>query len=151
MFVMLCLQGNRYQEYEKLKAKVEALRESERHLMGEQLDSLNLKDLQQLENQLDNSLKHIRLRKEKALQEKNKNLEKQIMETQKPKALIQQDHWEQAQTSTPSPPASLMPDANPSLNIGYYEARATMEEGGETQVRINNSMLPPWMLSHLNV
>ncbi|XP_042455419.1 truncated transcription factor CAULIFLOWER A-like [Zingiber officinale] len=157
-------EGNRYQEYEKLKAKVEALRESERHLMGEQLDSLNLKDLQQLENQLDNSLKHIRLRrnqimldsiaeherKEKALQEKNKNLEKQIMEKQKPKALIQQDHWEQAQTSTPSPPASLMPDANPSLNIGYYEGRATMEEGGETQVRINNSMLPPWMLSHLN-
>ncbi|XP_074590005.1 protein VERNALIZATION 1-like [Curcuma longa] len=131
-----------------------------RHLMGEQLDSLDLKDLQELENQLDNSLKQIRLRKNqvmldsiaehqrkgKALLEKNKNLEKQIMEKQKAKALTQQGHWEQAQTSTTSPPAFLMPDANPSLNIGYYEGRATMEEGGgETQV---NSRLPPWMLNH---
>ena len=34
-----------------------------RHLMGEQLDTLNLKELQHLEQQLDNSLKHIRSRK----------------------------------------------------------------------------------------
>ncbi|RRT50961.1 hypothetical protein B296_00019564 [Ensete ventricosum] len=49
-----------------------------RYLMGEQLDSLNLKELQQLENQLENSLKLIRSRKEKTLEEENKNLEKQV-------------------------------------------------------------------------
>jgi MADS-box transcription factor len=31
--------------------------------MGEELDSLNLKELQQLEQQLESSLKHIRSRK----------------------------------------------------------------------------------------
>jgi hypothetical protein len=34
-----------------------------RHLMGEDLESLNPKELQQLEQQLDSSLKHIRSRK----------------------------------------------------------------------------------------
>lgn len=34
-----------------------------RHLMGEQLESLPLKELQQLEQQLDNSLRRIRSRK----------------------------------------------------------------------------------------
>lgn len=33
--------------------------------MGEQLESLNLKELQQLEQQLESSLKHIRTRKVK--------------------------------------------------------------------------------------
>jgi hypothetical protein len=36
---------------------------SYRHLMGEDLESVNLKELQQLEQQLESSLKHIRSRK----------------------------------------------------------------------------------------
>ncbi|XP_042374787.1 truncated transcription factor CAULIFLOWER A-like [Zingiber officinale] len=159
-------QGNWHHEYGKLKAKMEALSKSQRHLMGEQLDTLSLRELQQLENQLDNSLKHIRSRKnqvlldsiselqkkEKALQEQNKSLEKQILEKQKAKALTQQAHWEQAQTSSSSPPF-ILADANPTLNIGCYQRRATIEgevEAVEAQARINNSMLPPWMLSHFN-
>nr|ABC73604.1 FUL-like MADS-box transcription factor [Elaeis guineensis] len=57
------LQGNWCHEFGKLKAKVEALQKSQRHLMGEQLEPLNLKELQQLEQQLESSLKHIRTRK----------------------------------------------------------------------------------------
>ncbi|KAG6524393.1 hypothetical protein ZIOFF_014302 [Zingiber officinale] len=132
--------------------------------MGEQLDSLSHKELQQLENQLDNSLKHIRSRKvnhttfshaktkEKALQEQNKSLEKQILEKQKAKALTQQPHWEQAQTSSSSPPF-LLADADHTLNIGCYQGRATIggeAEAAEVQARINGSILPPWMLNHLN-
>ncbi|KAG6505809.1 hypothetical protein ZIOFF_038174 [Zingiber officinale] len=60
-------QGNWHQECVKLKAKFEVLSKSQRHLMGEQLDSLTLKELQQLENQLDNSLKHIRSRKNQVM------------------------------------------------------------------------------------
>ncbi|XP_042391560.1 truncated transcription factor CAULIFLOWER A-like isoform X1 [Zingiber officinale] len=159
-------QGNWHQECVKLKAKFEVLSKSQRHLMGEQLDSLTLKELQQLENQLDNSLKHIRsrknqvmsdsiaelVRKEKALQEQNKHLEKQIMEKQKAVALTQQLHWEQAQTRTSSPPpAFFMTDhTNHGLNIGCYQGRTAMEEAVGAQVQINSSMLPPWMLTHLN-
>ncbi|KAG6476033.1 hypothetical protein ZIOFF_065268 [Zingiber officinale] len=163
---MRTIQGNWHQEYGKLKAKIEVLSKSQRHLMGEQLDSLSHKELQQLENQLDNSLKHIRSRKnqvvfdsitelqrkEKALQEQNKSLEKQILEKQKAKALTQQAHWEQAQTSSSSPPF-LLADANHTLNIGCYQGRATIggeEEAVEVQAQIYGSILPPWMLNHLN-
>jgi MADS-box transcription factor len=38
-----------------------------RHFMGEDLDSLSLKELQNLEQQLDSALKHIRSRKVKSL------------------------------------------------------------------------------------
>ncbi|KAG6510459.1 hypothetical protein ZIOFF_028482 [Zingiber officinale] len=152
---MRTIQGNWHQEYGKLKAKIEVLSKSQRffhnlaylvipcynncfrHLMGEQLDSLSHKELQQLENQLDNSLKHIRSRKnqvvfdsitelqrkEKALQEQNKSLEKQV----NPREAEGQGshpaaHWEQAQTSSSSPPF-LLADADHTLNIGQVLPR----------------------------
>ena len=40
-----------------------------RHYMGEDLENLNFKELQNLEQQLDSALKHIRSRKVKSLQE----------------------------------------------------------------------------------
>ncbi|KAJ8465183.1 hypothetical protein OPV22_027735 [Ensete ventricosum] len=158
-------QGNWCQEYGKLKAKVEALSKSQRHLMGEQLEALNLKELQQLEHQLEISLKHIRSRKnqvmfdaiaelqkkEKALQAANKNLEKELMEKQKIKAITQQALWEQAHTSSSSPAPSLA-EPQPIPNIGCYQGRvaAVREEAARLPVRISHSLLPPWMLRHLN-
>lgn len=86
-------QANWGDEYVRLKSKLDALQKSQRyrklaqvdpysgydnvywlwlivsvysngrHLLGEQLDSLTIKELQQLEQQLDSSLKHIRSRK----------------------------------------------------------------------------------------
>ncbi|CAL9103931.1 unnamed protein product [Musa textilis] len=160
-------QGNWCQQYSKLKAKVEVLSKSQRYLMGEQLDSLNLKELQQLENQLENSLKLIRSRKnqvlsdsiaelqrkEKTLQEENKNLEKQIMEKQKAKVLTQNARWEQAAQTKSLSPLLLITDPPPPPNIGCFQGRATVgaeEAAAPPQVRITNSLLPPWMLSHLN-
>ncbi|KAG0481347.1 hypothetical protein HPP92_012205 [Vanilla planifolia] len=52
-----------YLEYGKLKARVDSLQKSQRHLMGEELDSLSIKELQTLEQQLESSLKHIRTTK----------------------------------------------------------------------------------------
>ncbi|PON32793.1 Transcription factor, partial [Parasponia andersonii] len=49
-----------YQEYLKLKARVEVLQRSQRNLLGEDLGPLNSKELEQLENQLETSLRHIR-------------------------------------------------------------------------------------------
>ncbi|KAG5608088.1 hypothetical protein H5410_019369, partial [Solanum commersonii] len=40
---------NNYQEYMKLKARVEVLQQSQRHILGEDLSQLNIKDLEQLE------------------------------------------------------------------------------------------------------
>ncbi|MBS2599924.1 hypothetical protein KFY57_27860, partial [Salmonella enterica subsp. enterica serovar Typhimurium] len=51
---------NNYQEYLKLKTRVEVLQQSQRHILGEDLGELNTKDLEQLERQLDSSLRQIR-------------------------------------------------------------------------------------------
>ncbi|KAF2298928.1 hypothetical protein GH714_029317 [Hevea brasiliensis] len=86
---------NCYQEYLKLKEKVEALQRSQRNLLGEDLGDLNTTDLKQLEHQLDSSLKQIRStktqfmldrlselqRKEESLLETNNALRKKLEET----------------------------------------------------------------------
>nr|QCQ83109.1 putative floral homeotic protein SEPALLATa 4 [Ambrosia artemisiifolia] len=77
-----------YHEYLRLKARVEVLQRSQRNLLGEDLAPLNTKELDQLEQQLENSLRKIRStktqsmlnqlaelqRKEQALAETNKAL-----------------------------------------------------------------------------
>lgn len=170
-------QGNLSLEYNKLKAKHESLQKSQRNLMGEQLDSLSLKELGQLEQQLESSLKNVRSRKnqvlldliselqekERTLRDQNKAMEKVFMEKTKAKALAQQQpHWEkQPQQLQPQPQTSsssrsltsfLMPENLPTLNIGHYNARSSEEEeeAVQPQVRVRNSLLPSWMVSHLN-
>ncbi|XP_009615088.1 MADS-box protein 04g005320-like isoform X1 [Nicotiana tomentosiformis] len=51
---------NTYQEYLNLKTRVEMLQQSQRHVLGEDLGQLSNKDLEQLERQLDSSLRQIR-------------------------------------------------------------------------------------------
>ncbi|KAK3126177.1 hypothetical protein QOZ80_7AG0552730 [Eleusine coracana subsp. coracana] len=110
-------EGNWCHEYRKLKAKIETIQKCHKHLMGEDLESLNLKELQQLEQQLESSLKHIRSRKshlmvesiselqkkERSLQEENKALQKELVERQKMARQQQQQQvqWDQ-QTQTPA-------------------------------------------------
>ncbi|XP_050206228.1 MADS-box transcription factor 23 isoform X2 [Mercurialis annua] len=54
-------------EAASLRQQLHSLQESHRQLMGEQLDGLSIKDLQNLENQLEMSLRGIRIRKEQIL------------------------------------------------------------------------------------
>ncbi|CAI0390668.1 unnamed protein product [Linum tenue] len=56
-----------YREYLQLKATVESLQRSQRHILGEELVSLGTKELEQLENNLDESLKLIRLKKNQSI------------------------------------------------------------------------------------
>ncbi|RZC74704.1 hypothetical protein C5167_050184 [Papaver somniferum] len=140
-------QGNWSLEYSKLKSKIEILQKNQRHFMGEDLQSMSLKELQNLEQQLDVALKQIRSRKnqlmyesiselqkkEKALQEQNNKLGKQLKEKEKEVAAQQQ----QASQS------------------GSYQARGGdngNEEGNRTQTTRTNTatLMPPWMLRHVN-
>ncbi|XP_062214557.1 MADS-box transcription factor 14-like [Phragmites australis] len=156
-------QGNWCHEYKKLKAKVETIQKCQKHLMGEDLETLNLKELQQLEQQLESSLKHIRSRKsqlmlesiselqrkERSLQEENKALQKELAE--KHKVHRQQVQWDQAQQQqSSSSSSSFMMREAPPTNISPYPAAAGGRVEGaavQPQVRIG---LPPWMLSHLS-
>lgn len=84
-----------YHEYLRLKARVEVLQRSQRNLLGEDLAPLNTKELEQLEHQLEMSLRKIRStktqcmldqlaelqRKEQVLAETNKALRKKLEES----------------------------------------------------------------------
>nr|ABU43072.1 MADS-domain transcription factor [Zea mays] len=83
---------NNYQEYLKLKTRVEFLQTTQRNLLGEDLGPLSVKELEQLENQIEISLKQIRSsknqqmldqlfdlkRKEQQLQDANKDLRMKV-------------------------------------------------------------------------
>nr|ACB69511.1 SEPALLATA3-like MADS-box protein [Crocus sativus] len=84
-----------HQEYLKLKARVESLQRTQRNLLGEDLGQLSTKELEQLERQLDSSLRQIRStrtqymldqlsdlqRQEHMLCESNKSLRKKLEES----------------------------------------------------------------------
>ncbi|CAI9096428.1 OLC1v1032577C1 [Oldenlandia corymbosa var. corymbosa] len=129
-------------EYSKLKAKIELLQRNHRHYMGEELDSMSLKELQSLEQQLDTALKHIRSRKsqlmyesiselqkkEKAIQEQNNQLSKKIKEKEKIMS-TQQAQWEQ-QNSVPNSTSFLYQQPLPpcmNLSVTIEEHRADEE------------------------
>uniref|UniRef100_A0A0D9WM81 Uncharacterized protein n=1 Tax=Leersia perrieri TaxID=77586 RepID=A0A0D9WM81_9ORYZ len=84
-----------YQDYLKLKTRVEFLQTTQRNLLGEDLVPLSLNELDQLENQIEKSLMNIRSsknqqlfdqlfelrRKEQQLQDVNKDLKRKIQES----------------------------------------------------------------------
>ncbi|KAK4354228.1 hypothetical protein RND71_026422 [Anisodus tanguticus] len=69
---------NNYQEYVRLKARVELLQRSQRNLLGEDLGTLNTKELEQLEHQLDASLKQIRSKKTQSMLDQLADLQQKV-------------------------------------------------------------------------
>ncbi|XP_021280322.1 agamous-like MADS-box protein AGL6 isoform X1 [Herrania umbratica] len=65
-----------YQEVTKLKAKYESLQRTQRHLLGEDLGPLNVKELQNLEKQLEGALALARQRKTQIMIEQMEDLRK---------------------------------------------------------------------------
>nr|ADC79707.1 SEPALLATA1-like protein [Euptelea pleiosperma] len=153
-----------YHEYLKLKARVEVLQRSQRNLLGEDLGSLNTKELEQLEHQLEMSLKQIRStktqllldqlsdlqRQEQHLQETNRALRRKLDESSGEIPL--QLSWETGaqNISYSRQPAQserfFQPlECNSTLQIGYHPL-------GPDQLNIAapaqnvNGFIPGWML-----
>ncbi|XP_034914848.1 agamous-like MADS-box protein AGL8 homolog isoform X3 [Populus alba] len=143
-----CFQGSWTLEYAKLKARVDVLQRNQRHFMGEDLDSLNIKELQNLEHQIDSALKHVRSRKNQLMYESISELQKKVKE--KEKAIIaQQAPWEQQNPDLDSS-TILRPQPMQPLNISSsHLATGNEEEPTPIQHRAN-ALLPAWMLRYLN-
>lgn len=155
-----------YQEYLKLKARVEVLQRTQRNLLGEDLAPLSLKELDQLENHLEMSLKQIRTtktqcmfdqlsdlkRKEQILVDANRGLRRKIEEMgmENPNQIS----WEsggECISYNRQPPTSqgfFQPlDCDPTLHIGYHpvcEDQITM--ANQTQNTNASGFIPGWMV-----
>uniref|UniRef100_A0ACD5WYE1 Uncharacterized protein n=1 Tax=Avena sativa TaxID=4498 RepID=A0ACD5WYE1_AVESA len=131
-----------YQEYLKLKTRVEFLQSSQRNILGEDLGPLSMKELDQIESQIDVSLKHIRSRKnqvlldqlfdlktkEQELQDQNKDLRKKLQEMSCGENAVHmswQDGGGQSSSSghavDPYPGPLQHPEHDSSMQIGYHQ------------------------------
>uniref|UniRef100_K9LW03 AGL2-like protein 3 n=1 Tax=Iris fulva TaxID=92176 RepID=K9LW03_9ASPA len=156
---------NDHQEYLKLRARVELLQHSQRNLLGEDLDQLNTKELEQLENQLEISLKHIRStktqlmldqlfdleRKEKMLQDTNRALVRKMKEISLENSLP--TPWQNVAGDTSSARCDRHPQTqnffqplgcDPSLQIGYYPGLMDQMNSG-IAIRSINGYATGWM------
>ncbi|GJW83225.1 MADS-box transcription factor CDM8 [Tanacetum coccineum] len=122
-------QGSWTLEHAKLKARIELLHKSKSHLNGRRtLISLTLKELQSLEQQLHTALKHVRLRK---IKEKEKEVARYEKEPQT-HAVV------------------------PSFHLGILNNCNTHQAGADGEVEEiprqaqPSTIMPPWMVQHMN-
>ncbi|CAJ1834985.1 unnamed protein product [Sphenostylis stenocarpa] len=159
-------QGNWSFEYIKLTAKVEVLERNVRNFMGNELDPLSLKELQNLEQQLDTSLKRIRTRKNQVMNQSISELHKRArtLQEQNSKLTKMKEKGKTLNESPQSVPETLGQNSSnlnlsspqlfppqrlvPSLTLsGTLQGRGMVDETGEAQrVPTGNSLIPPWML-----
>ncbi|KAI9105100.1 hypothetical protein K1719_022816 [Acacia pycnantha] len=153
-----------YQEYLKLKSKVEALQHTQRNLLGEELEQLDVNELEQLERQLDSSLKQIRSnktqhlldqladlqRKEEMLLETNRALRCKLDEIN----ITLQPPWEAREGNdsfSRQPPHSEgffgIAQCSRTLHMGYGSAETNEAAGAAAGTSTQNAteFLPSWM------
>ncbi|KAF9591584.1 hypothetical protein IFM89_004638 [Coptis chinensis] len=154
-----------YQEYLRLKAKVDVLQQSQRNLLGDDLDPLSVKDLDQLEHQLEFSLKEIRSirtqsmfdqlselqRKEQLMNEANKNLKRKLDESTT-QSLLQRG-WElgglhfPTNGQIPRLERFFQPlECDSKLQIRYSPAGGQDHTNAVPQSQNVNGFIPGWML-----
>ncbi|XP_047325989.1 truncated transcription factor CAULIFLOWER A-like [Impatiens glandulifera] len=112
-------------EHASLKSRLEVVQRNHRHFMGEDLDSLSLRELQSLETQLESGLKNMRSKKNQLMLES-------ISELEKKKKTLQRE--------------------NNSIAKKIKEKEVKEKERGMVvlQRQKPNTVLPPWMISHID-
>nr|ADD10735.1 MADS-domain transcription factor [Zea mays] len=156
----------KYQDYLKLRTRVEFLQTTQRNILGEDLGPLSMKELEQLEDQIEISLKHISSRKnqmlldqlfdlkskEQELLDLNKDLRKQwqLQETRPENAL--RVSWEEGGHSGASenvldPYQGLLQhlDNDPSLQFGYHHQAYMDQLNNEDLVDPNEHGRSGWI------
>ncbi|KAJ0261011.1 Developmental protein SEPALLATA 1 [Hirschfeldia incana] len=160
---------NSYREYLKLKGRYEGLQRQQRNLLGEDLGPLNSKELEQIERQLDGSLKQVRSIKTQYMLDQLSDLqtkEQMLLETNRALAMklddmigVRSHHmgggggWEgnehnvayahhQAQSQGLFQPL----ECNPTLQMGYDNPVCSEQITATTQAQAQTGYIPDWML-----
>nr|QCQ83115.1 floral homeotic protein SEPALLATa 1-like protein [Ambrosia artemisiifolia] len=162
-----------YKEYMKLKAKYESLQQYQRQLFGEDLEPLNLKELEQLERQLDSTLRQIRSirtqsmldrlsdlqNKERMWLEANKTLQNKLEEYyaenqagpswaagENGNSFGQHHHHHQNQEQHhPQHDQGFFQPLNSNLQIGYNTINSSQITASTSGQNVNG-IIPGWML-----
>ncbi|CAK9318323.1 unnamed protein product [Citrullus colocynthis] len=128
------------EEVSKLRAKYESLQRSHRNFLGEELEPLNLKELHNLEKQLDETLSHARQRKAEIMLQKLADLRQMLEEEQQcmqEKEGGEEDH----------PMNYEVVGADPNMNTTRYFDPQEEEEEGRAMIEAgNNDLIPDWLL-----
>ncbi|XP_059283421.1 agamous-like MADS-box protein MADS2 isoform X1 [Lycium ferocissimum] len=153
-----------YKEYLKLKAKHESLQRYQRQLLGDELGPLNMDELEQLEHQLDTSLRHTRSTrtqmmldqlsdlqtKEKLWLEANKVLGGKVEEIYAENNIHQNwgggeqsGNYSQQHTQTQGFFHPL--ESNSTLQIGYDQASSSQITAVTSGQNVSG-IIPGWML-----
>ncbi|KAM0865720.1 hypothetical protein ACQ4PT_043092 [Festuca glaucescens] len=141
-----------YQEMSKLKAKFEALQRTQRHLLGEDLGPLSVKELQQLEKQLECSLSQARQRKLDAEGSSSNSFRAMQQITWAAGTVVDEGaaayHMQQHQQQ---PNHSAAMDCEPTLQIGYPHQFAAAEQAANNIPRSSapggeNNFMLGWVL-----
>ncbi|KAK3032536.1 hypothetical protein RJ639_036775 [Escallonia herrerae] len=137
-------------EYTKLTARVEVLQRNIRNYVGEELDPLNLRDLQSLEQQLDTAIKRIRARKNQLLHETVSELHKKVISSSYGNIFLfsLDEHVDVYAELTHM--AVLWQEKALAEQNSLLAKKATREEDGAQARPGSNSLMPSWMLPRVN-
>ncbi|XAR63134.1 hypothetical protein NMG60_11022968 [Bertholletia excelsa] len=164
-----------YQEVTKLRAKYDSLQRTQRHLLGEDLGPLNLKELQNLEKQLEGALAQTRQRKMQIMVEQMEelrrkerqlgNINKQlkikvslesccIFQLQAEEQGLLPDLWNSTASTTNNSFGVHLPLSNPmdcenetNLQIGYHPlSLSILETSGPRSMGGESSIVQGWVL-----
>lgn len=149
-----------YQEYLKLKAEVEALQHSQRRFLGEELNDLETKELDQLEIQLEMSLKQIRSTKSQTMFDQLSDLQKKedmLLETNQALRKKLEESSSSLHTPWDSSPNNLQYCRQPedflqrnnniiALENSYNPAEVSNQENGVNSGPNGNGLSSQWML-----
>ncbi|KAH9676059.1 Developmental protein SEPALLATA 1 [Citrus sinensis] len=148
-----------YREYLKLKTRFESLQRTQRNLLGEDLGPLNSKELEQLERQLESSLKHTQYmldqlsdlqNKEQLLLDTNRALTIKLDEINAKTQL--RPSWEGGEQQLGYNPQHAQTqglfqpiECNPTLQIGYNPSCSDQMTATSHAQQVSG-FIPGWML-----
>ncbi|ESQ32543.1 hypothetical protein EUTSA_v10004826mg [Eutrema salsugineum] len=141
-------QGECSTECSKLLRMIDVMQRSLRHLKGEEVDSLSIRELHALEMQLDTSLKRTRSRKNQLMVESIAQLQKKIdqREDSEPQNLSQGLASLAIPPCEPPHPLPRPTSPPPPLSLGGTSHRNEVGDlDAGTLIRPTNTTLPHWM------